>query len=470
MTRLDTGETKIISLDKLYIWTDNPRIPTVYEEREAITLIYSVIGAHRMINLMKDIVNVGLQINESIIVVEKSGLYYVYDGNRRVSAIKTLMFPELIDDENTRKKVEDFKETLQDFSISDVEVKVVPEEVALELILRKHGNNSDGTSLISWSTWQRDKTLAKLNKTPEYSNAYKAIIDLGYRSASSFKDKYDIQYTDLERILSPEPVKHFFSDEISTKSSVEKRQYLEKFLQKISLIKIDENKPISRIFNKSENVEVALNTFKAEIALYTGDIEAFIPSPSLTPILGAITGNIISLVKQGQTIKNSVNTDDLLVFDFQHKGIDIDIYSNTVFLEIQRVHKSDLDKFPISFGALIRILLETTLTDYIKKIGKNSTTLAGNIQIVLESLDDSDFEGMEKLNLKSLKNFIKANMLDLTDPKKAIAGPYINNLQNLVHNGVGHVKDFRHDLNNYVIPFIIAMSNHLKNMKAKTSS
>ena len=464
MTRLDAGKTILIKLEDIYIWTDNPRIKTVYEEVDAISLIFTVIGETKMINLMKDIVTYGLQINEAIVVVEKNHQYYVYDGNRRVTAVKTLMFPELIADVKIRKKVENYRDSLTDFSFENIEVKVVSEEVALELILRKHGNNSDGTSMIPWSTWQRDKTLHKLNKSPEYAHAYYAVVDLGYSSASEIKEKYGIQYTDLERILSPEPVAEYLKNLKSEKSIEEYRNYLEKYLLKISFVKEDENRPISRIYNKSENVIETLDSFKNELQLNDEKIVTFIPSPSRKPTISPISGNIHSVVPHGSTIKNSTSTEDLLIFDFQKIGIDIGIYSNSVFLEMQGIKQRDLNRFLISFGSLVRILIDTAICDFLKKCDINPNgKFPVDIPKVMAELKNADFDHVEPLSIKGIKDFVETQMLLKNAEDKYINGPFINKLHDIVHNGKGSVLELKQDLNNYVIPLIIAMSNHIGN-------
>ena len=101
-----------IELNKLMIWSDNPRHFTEgidvneYDENEIINILIDVVGTDKMFNLMADIVSSnGLMGNILPVVVQKDNKYLVYDGNRRVSSLKLLNNPDIAEDDSLRTKM-----------------------------------------------------------------------------------------------------------------------------------------------------------------------------------------------------------------------------------------------------------------------------------------------------------------------------------------------------------------------------
>ena len=194
-----------IELNKLMIWSDNPRHFTEgidvneYDENEIINILIDVVGTDKMFNLMADIVSSnGLMGNILPVVVQKDNKYLVYDGNRRVSSLKLLNNPNIAEDDSLKTKN---KKLVKDCDLSfsnKLNVYVTDEENALELMDKIHNGEQEGVGLIPWEAFQRDYSLVKRGKKAKYTFAYQVSSIMGFSKKAHFK----IPYTDLDRLFS----------------------------------------------------------------------------------------------------------------------------------------------------------------------------------------------------------------------------------------------------------------------------
>lgn len=215
-------ERKQIAITDLVIWTDNPRhgLQSSNEsltEKDVINILVDVVGSDKMFNLAKDIfTSHGLMGNVIPTVVERDGKYSVYDGNRRLSAIKFLRNPDILDDLDLRKRVHLLVDNIKLDFLDVVDVFITTEENALELMDKTHGGEQNGIGVIPWDSYQRDISLSKRNKTPLYPYAYKIAKVLGIKRKKDFL----IPYTDLNRLFASQFLRNIF--EIKEISSIEK--------------------------------------------------------------------------------------------------------------------------------------------------------------------------------------------------------------------------------------------------------
>lgn len=91
------AEYKNVKLSNLIVYSENPRHKRATSEYEAMKLLWkNKRNSEKMMNLAKDIAANGLSPVETLAVVpanDKNGKYLVYDGNRRVTALKVLLDP-----------------------------------------------------------------------------------------------------------------------------------------------------------------------------------------------------------------------------------------------------------------------------------------------------------------------------------------------------------------------------------------
>ncbi|MCL2140782.1 MAG: hypothetical protein FWH42_03790 [Dehalococcoidia bacterium] len=208
---MKSKETK--SVDTLKIWSDNPRHglqisdTTNMSERDIINVLIDVVGEEKMHNLAQDILNEkGLMGNVLPTVVEKDSNFCVYDGNRRISCIKFLRNPSLIDSQNLRGKISNLVGN-NDLSFLDfVDVYVTDEEEALRLMDKTHGGEQLGVGVIAWDSYQRDVSLSKRNKPIKYPHAFNVASVLEIKRKSEFL----IPYTDLDRLFGSKLLRETF--------------------------------------------------------------------------------------------------------------------------------------------------------------------------------------------------------------------------------------------------------------------
>lgn len=468
MTKLNEGSRISLDLDNLNIWTDNPRFEQRYSETDAITMLFITVTERKMFDLIKDIINYGLQINESVIVVKNKNLFDVYDGNRRVAAIKSILNPNLVNDISIRNNLINL---LKDLDISELpnvlEVVQTSEQVAKELILRKHGPQDSGSSLQNWSTWSRDKFLyEQLNTQPQNKYAFIAIKDLGFNTYKEFNLIYKIEYTNLNRILGVDKVQNYFQ-ELRLKSFDLYRSLLSKFISKSLKVQSNSNISFSRYFNDSNSIIILFDSFILDINESKIPEETVI-SESISPMLNL--GQVKSIIDTpGETLKFTKSNSGLLYDNYKKEFINIGPNINSVFDEMKKIDTKDMNKFPICFLSLMRIAIDTAATDFIEFLNlktDGTMELAYRINLCFNQLTKDDFVNVTFETFKQIKKFIKKELL-LIENGKIQNGPFLVKLHGFVHK-TGTINDLNSNktyFNDYIIPFIIALSNHSERIR-----
>lgn len=201
------SERKYVKLSKLKIWTDNPRYgnlsdsASVMTERDAINLLIEVVGEKKMLNLVEDIIN-GRGLNANVIptVVEKDGAYYVYDGNRRISSIKIIKNPQIIENNYSLlfAKINSMTEGLDLSFLDKVFVYATSEDEALSLMDKTHTGEQDGIGVIPWDAFNRDISLNHRSKPTKYPISFRIAVIMNWTKKKDFQ----IPYTDFQRLFS----------------------------------------------------------------------------------------------------------------------------------------------------------------------------------------------------------------------------------------------------------------------------
>lgn len=102
------GEIRRISINEIVNYFENPRHAIAMNEKDTLKKLFEAVGNQYMLNLAEDIRSYGLLGNQQLVVVYSDVIhkYIVYEGNRRVAAIKLLENPSYFDflDKPTRDK------------------------------------------------------------------------------------------------------------------------------------------------------------------------------------------------------------------------------------------------------------------------------------------------------------------------------------------------------------------------------
>lgn len=189
-----------VNIDKLIVYENNPRHLKAEDETEAIKKLCEKVTITKMYNLAKDISNDGLLPNSFPVVVKsdiEKDKYIVYDGNRRITAIKLMLNPEKYSF-LSKHDMNKFKE-LSKTAPTSVNVTLTNEEDAFVIMKKTHSGEAHGVGLTPWGSQEKARFNQSVSKeTPkvnaliiEYANKYFPERDINEK----------ISYTSLARIL-----------------------------------------------------------------------------------------------------------------------------------------------------------------------------------------------------------------------------------------------------------------------------
>lgn len=154
---------KTIKLTSLFVNTENYRFEPLSSQKEAIDKMVED-QEDKLYSLVDDIVTNGLSPVDLIIVTpsEDSSKYIVLEGNRRITSLKLLNNPTLIDDKyaSLRKK---FQKLQKDKANIVAELKSIscavfenPAEADI-WIKRKHSGELNGVGTVTWNAQQKQR-------------------------------------------------------------------------------------------------------------------------------------------------------------------------------------------------------------------------------------------------------------------------------------------------------------------------
>jgi hypothetical protein len=163
--------TREIAVSNLLLDAKNPRLPEDVEGQP--DLIRGMTGWDRdkSLALASDIVSTGLNPTEALIVMPASDdpkRFVVLEGNRRVTALKMLEDPKLVDGiygATLRSRLNDLHRKFQTAPIRKVTCYVVDtREDADAWIDRRHEGERGGVGIVPWNATERQRRAARRGK------------------------------------------------------------------------------------------------------------------------------------------------------------------------------------------------------------------------------------------------------------------------------------------------------------------
>lgn len=201
------GEIRRISINEIVNYYENPRHAIAMNEKDTLKKLFEAVGNQYMLNLAEDIKNYGLLGNQQLVVVYKDELkkYVVYEGNRRVAAIKLLTNLSYFDflDKAIHDKVEKMSKEIIN-PIQEVLCYVTDEEEAFFIMERLHSGEDKGRGVKAWSS--REKDVFKVRRSEKKTMPY--LIDFYVKKHC---DNFDITsvmpFTTIQRIFGNKKIK-----------------------------------------------------------------------------------------------------------------------------------------------------------------------------------------------------------------------------------------------------------------------
>ena len=170
-----TGTVQEIDVAELVNYFENPRHAIANSEEDTLKKLFEAVGNQYMLNLAEDIQKNGLLGNQQIVVVysEKVNKYVVYEGNRRVAAIKLLLNPEWFSFLD-RATIDKARRIGQLGGVPEViNCYVADEQEAFFIMERLHSGEDKGRGIKQWTP--REKEAFKVRQSHEKNLSY--LID-----------------------------------------------------------------------------------------------------------------------------------------------------------------------------------------------------------------------------------------------------------------------------------------------------
>ncbi|MGW3461192.1 hypothetical protein ACWDE9_17100 [Streptomyces olivaceoviridis] len=214
-------EQKDFAVTDLTLDRQNPRhdVPTP-TTREAISALLAT-DPEKWVNLAQDIASEGLNPTELTIVVKEEGDMVVIEGNRRISALKALLDPTLVEDPEIRQQIAIIARRNRTTIPRVVRCIVSPSrDAARHWITLRHTGENGGVGVVRWNHEQVTRYAKKKNPS---ERALRFIHQVNLWYANDRELLLDVEkvrstrLTTLARVLSDSKVRNALGIEFTEK-------------------------------------------------------------------------------------------------------------------------------------------------------------------------------------------------------------------------------------------------------------
>lgn len=205
-----------VNINNLVVNNANPRYDEKDNESDAINYLVSD-QSKKLLNLSDDIIENGLNPSDIIITTpldRTNNSYLVLEGNRRITAIKLILNPNLISNNNKlRERFLDLKSKLQklDTNLNNINTIVFKnEQDAIHWLKLKHSGEQKGVGTVKWNSQSKRRFKNKYEKDKDYCLRLISLYKK-YENLSIMKKKQldSIAITNLERLINDPYVRDF---------------------------------------------------------------------------------------------------------------------------------------------------------------------------------------------------------------------------------------------------------------------
>ncbi|MCC8408351.1 hypothetical protein LJ707_05380 [Mucilaginibacter sp. UR6-1] len=207
------AQRQAIKLTNLIVSIENPRFEMVTNQRDAIQLMVDD-QPEKLIKLAKDILDAGLNPGDPIYVTpnkEDKKRFTVLEGNRRVSILKILNSPDIVDAKSVSflKKLKPHVENFAKKPISNIDCLVFENPAdADKWIELKHTGENGGVGTVAWDTTQQARFSKKIKgHNPIALQAIEFLQRSNFTDHKLKEDLSNLTYTNVERLLTDPDVR-----------------------------------------------------------------------------------------------------------------------------------------------------------------------------------------------------------------------------------------------------------------------
>lgn len=413
-------EIKDIELTLLNINTENYRFEAMNNQRDAITAMIND-QKEKLINLGNDIIDNGLNPSDLIIVSSHRTLenqFKVLEGNRRITALKLLHNPNLIPDSHG-SLLKRFKELSLLFNKRPI--KNIPcvyfdnEEDAKKWIRLKHTGENEGVGTVRWDAQQKRRFESTVGGKTNYALQVIQFLEKDIGIEGDLRNKLPlVPSSSLQRLIGDPSVRNkiglnvengIITSEIPPE---EVRKPLIKMIEDLADNKIS----VNDIYYK-QNRSSYLETFKTNELPNDESLEE---KWQLNDV------NIKNKPKKSVRRKALSTNRKYLIPD----NLSLKIQQPRINKIFKELKKLDLNNFVNAAAITLRVFIELSLDDYIKKNGIDkditSDKLVKKVNAVCQYMQDNNI--LNKNQLKPIRT--------ISTPQDSVGST--NTLNAYVHN------------------------------------
>ena len=256
-----TMVVKTIKLTSLFVNTENYRFEPLTSQKEAIDKMVEDQG-DKLYFLVDDIVTNGLSPVDLIIVTpnEDNNKYIVLEGNRRITSLKLLNNPTLVDDKyvSLRKKCQKLqKENPNAISeLKNITCAVFENPTEADIwIKRKHSGELNGIGTVTWNAQQKQRFEEKTEGKSSIPLQIITLLKSQENVSDTIKDSLSkLNITNLQRLMSDPYVREHLGLGINNGTLVSKVEVSEvvKGLIKVVTDILNPEFKVSEIYNREK--------------------------------------------------------------------------------------------------------------------------------------------------------------------------------------------------------------------------
>jgi len=360
----------------------NPRIPSRDREFSQRELIAELVEHDAVYDLAKGIVEQGYWPLESLIGLKQDGKAIVLEGNRRLTALKLLLNPELAPTSHVLR-FKKLGKTVPNEAVSKVRVLYAPtREDAAPFIMARHtrtqverwspimqarfyaGLHREGITIDDMAK-QYGVKAAEIRKNLRLDEAYKAAcsIDLPSDVSAIVRNPRQFEISTLERIISSPAARKKLGIEFDSDGKMEGRVAPEDFKRSFSQIVRDiaRRRIDTRSLNSASQIDSYLDKLKDGTPRSKGRFTTKDLAPTSPP--SPDPGKQPPKTKKP---KRSTRPSAALIPSDVHCRID-NQRIREIFGESRKLR---VDAFPNACGVMLRLLLDVAVSDYMDRTGK----------------------------------------------------------------------------------------------------
>ncbi|SIQ03785.1 hypothetical protein [Halanaerobium kushneri] len=446
-----------IKIPNLFINTENPRFEIADSQKEAIENMIENQN-QKLYRLAVDIIESGLNPSDLPIVTsldDSKNRYRVLEGNRRITALKLLLEPNIASSKNNNLKKK-FKRLNKQYDISGFEeitcVAFEEEADAIHWIEIKHSGQLDGIGTVTWDATSKRRFERRLGKSTKCLQVLEFIKESDILNEETKNNFNSIAITNLERLISDPAVREFLGIEFidGNLHIIHPKEEVFKGLAKVIKDLVHKNIIVDDIYYKDDRANYLENFDASQIpnteVVYENPKDAFDEnkaSDKTDENNNNSNNNLDSKRKDAEKKENNKekneskeNNDEKrkpkskrrsffrhglipsnCILEIEDKRI------NKIYMELKKI---EVEKFPNLTAVSFRVFLELSLDHYIEENNLENISidsrLSTKVQKVAEDLKDKDLLTDQEL---------KPVNVSVSNPDSIIS---INTFNAYVHN------------------------------------